>query len=135
MRQFSASAAFTAIATASRFSTGSAPGRPRQTGQVLVFGGAPNLVEQPQKILERVRSWTCTSSPITGSYFLSSSSWFSSSVFAVAIGCHSLGVRSSCQAEPFDGACPERSRGAQDRFREGPAFYVEFRPLTSEYRF
>ncbi len=34
---------------------------------VLELGGAPKRVEQPQKIFERVRSWTCTSSPITGS--------------------------------------------------------------------
>jgi hypothetical protein len=34
----------------------------------LVFGGAPKLVGQPQKIFVRVASWTCTSSPITGSY-------------------------------------------------------------------
>ena len=51
------------------FKTGNAPGIPRHTGQTLVFGGAPNLLEQPQKIFESVRSWTWTSSPITGSYF------------------------------------------------------------------
>src|SRR3954465_10695870 len=68
MRQFSAMAASTANSTAARFSTGSGPGRPRHTGQTFVFGGAPNFVEQPQKILLAVSSWTCTSSPITGSY-------------------------------------------------------------------
>ena len=57
-----------AISTDCRLSTGSAPGRPRHTGQTLVFGGAPKLVGQPQKILVRVASWTCTSRPITGSY-------------------------------------------------------------------
>src|SRR5689334_1028137 len=67
--QFSAMEAFTAMATASRFSTGSAPGIPRQTGQVCAFAGAPNFVEQPQKIFECVSSWQCTSSPMTGSYF------------------------------------------------------------------
>src|ERR1035437_1287709 len=67
--QFSASAALTAITTASRFSTGRAPGSPRQTGQVLVLGGAPNLVVQPQKIFERVSNWQWTSRPMTGSYF------------------------------------------------------------------
>src|ERR1700693_6301863 len=68
MRQFNALAASVANSTARRFSTGSAPGRPRHTGQTLVFGGSPKCVEQEQKILEAVRSWTCTSSPITGSY-------------------------------------------------------------------
>ena len=33
------------------FTTGSEPGRPRQTGQVWVFGSAPNVVMQPQNIL------------------------------------------------------------------------------------
>ena len=67
MRQFSASAPLMASSTACRLSTGSAPGSPRQTGQTLVFGGAPKLVGQPQKILVAVASWTWTSSPMTGS--------------------------------------------------------------------
>src|SRR4029077_11570480 len=57
----------------SRFSTGRAPGSPRQTGQTFVFGGGPKPVAQPQNIWVRVPSWTCTSSPITGSYFAMSS--------------------------------------------------------------
>src|ERR1700722_18317825 len=61
-------AASVANSTARRFSTGSAPGKPRHTGQTLVFGGSPKCVEQEQKILLAVRSWTCTSRPITGSY-------------------------------------------------------------------
>src|SRR5438067_13855465 len=69
MRQFSAMAASTAYSTAFLLSTGSAPGRPRQTGQTLVLGGAPNCVEQPQKIFVCVSSCTCTSRPMTGSYF------------------------------------------------------------------
>ena len=36
---------------ASRLSTGSAPGRPRQTGQVWVFGVSPKEVRQAQNIL------------------------------------------------------------------------------------
>jgi hypothetical protein len=40
---------------------------PWQTGQVWELGGAPNLVGQPQNILERVRSWAWTSSPMTTS--------------------------------------------------------------------
>src|SRR5579864_8789346 len=68
MRQPSAIAARTAKSTALRFSTGRAPGRPRQTGQTLVFGGSPKRVEHEQKILLTVKSWTCTSSPMTGSY-------------------------------------------------------------------
>jgi len=31
--------------------TGSAPGSPIQTGQILTFGAEPNVVLQPQKIL------------------------------------------------------------------------------------
>ena len=56
-----------AKSTACRLSTGSAPGRPRQTGQTCEFGGAPKAVLQPQKILVRVRSWAWISSPMTGS--------------------------------------------------------------------
>src|SRR5207237_3650789 len=69
MRHFSAIAASTAYSTAFLLSTGSAPGNPRQTGQTLVLGGAPKRVEQPQKILVWVSSCTCTSRPMTGSYF------------------------------------------------------------------
>src|SRR6185503_15867620 len=57
----------TAISTAALFNAGRAPGKPRQTAQTCVFGAAPNCVEQPQKILLRVRSCACTSRPITGS--------------------------------------------------------------------
>ena len=49
--QFSAMAARTANSTASRFSTGSEPGRPRQTGQTFVLGCAPKAAEHEQKIL------------------------------------------------------------------------------------
>jgi len=65
--QFSAIAARVANSTALRFRTGNAPGKPRQTGQTWVFGGRPKRAEQEQKILLSVKSWTCTSSPITGS--------------------------------------------------------------------
>src|SRR5437867_7008284 len=41
---------------------------PRQTGQVWVLGGAPNVVGQPQNIFDRVESWACTSRPMTVSY-------------------------------------------------------------------
>src|SRR6185312_4231237 len=57
-----------ANSTARSLSTGSAPGRPRQTGQTLVFGAEPKRFTQPQKALVSVRSWTWTSSPMTGSY-------------------------------------------------------------------
>src|SRR6202521_829367 len=61
-------AARVANSTALRFSTGNAPGKPRHTGQTFVLGGSPKRVEQEQKILVAVRSWTWTSSPMTGSY-------------------------------------------------------------------
>src|ERR1700759_2283764 len=57
------------------FTTGSEPGTPRQTGQVCVFGSAPNVVMQPQNIFVTVPSSTCVSSPKTGSYFCSASSY------------------------------------------------------------
>ncbi len=58
-----------AISTARLFRTGRVPGKPRHTGQTLVFGGSPKRVEQPQKIFVLVSSWTWTSRPMTGSYF------------------------------------------------------------------
>jgi len=60
--------AMTAMRTASRFRTGSAPGWPEQTGQVLVLGRVPNRVGQEQKSLVSVLSCACTSIPITASY-------------------------------------------------------------------
>jgi hypothetical protein len=57
-------------------STGSTPGIPRHTGQVWVLGGAPKDVEQAQKILVLVFSWAWTSSPMTGSKFMSISVFF-----------------------------------------------------------
>ena len=56
-----------ADSTAFALTTGSAPGRPRQTGQTWVLGSAPNSVAQPQNIFVAVLSSTCTSSPMTGS--------------------------------------------------------------------
>ena len=50
--------------------TGRTPGWPVQTGQILVLGVAPNLVEQPQNILLSVKSWAWISRPITVSYFM-----------------------------------------------------------------
>ena len=55
----------TAASTTARFSTGSAPGRPRQTGSVCVFGSAPNAADDQEKIFDFVASCTCTSRPIT----------------------------------------------------------------------
>ena len=56
------------------FTTGSAPGRPRQIGQVFVFGSPPKTFAQPQNIFVFVCSSTCTSRPRTGSYFATTSS-------------------------------------------------------------
>src|SRR5271163_2637383 len=66
--QLMASEASVANSTARWLRTGKAPGRPRQTGQILVFGAEPKRLAQPQKALVSVRSWTWTSSPMTGSY-------------------------------------------------------------------
>ena len=46
-----------AASTTWRFRTGRAPGSPRQTGQVLRFGSAPNRVEQPPQTHQ---GWTAT---------------------------------------------------------------------------
>src|SRR5215212_11772087 len=67
MEQFSASPIRIADSIALALTTGSDPGRPRQTGQVWVLGSAPKAVEQPQNILDAVLSSTCTSRPSTGS--------------------------------------------------------------------
>ena len=56
----------TAKRTARSFRTGSTPGSPRQTGHTCVFAGAPNRVEQEQKILLSVLSCAWTSRPMTG---------------------------------------------------------------------
>ena len=53
---------------AARLATGIDPGRPRQTGQTVALGSAPNPAGQPQNILVTVPSSTCVSSPMTGSY-------------------------------------------------------------------
>src|SRR3954451_15966069 len=53
---------------ASSLATGRAPGRPRHTGQVRVFGGSPKLSSQPQNTFVRVESWTWISSPMTASW-------------------------------------------------------------------
>ena len=45
-------------------STGSAPGRPRQTGQLWVFGVSPNEVRHEQNILVAVLTWAWTSRPM-----------------------------------------------------------------------
>src|SRR5579862_4528523 len=66
--QLIAFAASTANSTALRFNTGKAPGNPRQVGHVCVFGSPPYLLTQPQNAFVSVKSWTCTSSPITGWY-------------------------------------------------------------------
>src|ERR1700679_2505300 len=75
-------AASTAYSTATLFNTGSAPGKPRQAGQICVFGSPPNLFAQPQKALVLVSSWTWTSSPMTGSYRSSTSG---ETLFAVTV--------------------------------------------------
>ena len=40
------------------FATGKDPGKPKQVGQVCVFGSAPNSVEHPQNIFELVDNST-----------------------------------------------------------------------------
>src|SRR3954452_5442481 len=64
-----------AASMAASLRTGSAPGRPRQTGHTWVLGSAPNSVGQPQNILVAVLSSTCTSRPSTGSKAATASSY------------------------------------------------------------
>jgi len=54
--QLIALAASTANSTARRFKTGSAPGNPRQVGQICVFGSPPYLLTQPQNAFDSVKS-------------------------------------------------------------------------------
>ncbi len=68
MSQLVARPASTMDSMAALFGTGSAPGSPRHTGHVCVFGSAPNSNLQPQNILVvSVVSSVCTSSPMTAS--------------------------------------------------------------------
>jgi hypothetical protein len=67
MVQFRAKPIRIVYSIAVRFTTGSEPGRPRQTGQVWLLGSAPKVVVQPQNILVLVPSSTWVSRPITGS--------------------------------------------------------------------
>src|ERR1043165_3649806 len=67
------------------FTTGSAPGRPRQVGQVWLLASCFSSVEQPQNILVFVPSSTWTSRPMTGSYDASASSYPISSEVVVAV--------------------------------------------------
>jgi hypothetical protein len=55
------------VATASRFITGSVPGRARSTAQAWVLGSAPKAVGARLKILLLVASWAWVSKPITTS--------------------------------------------------------------------
>ena len=66
IEQFSASPILIVYSIAAALTTGSAPGRPRQTGQVWVFGSAPKSVAQPQNIFDLVPSSTWVSRPNTG---------------------------------------------------------------------
>jgi 2-keto-4-pentenoate hydratase len=51
--------------TASAFKTGNTPGKPLQTGQILVLGSASQeSALQEQKILVSVFNWMCVSNPM-----------------------------------------------------------------------
>ncbi len=54
-----------ASSTARRFITGSEPGRPRQTGQMFVFGSSPKALRHPQNSFVAVDSSQWTSRPTT----------------------------------------------------------------------
>lgn len=65
--QSKASATRMPHSSARALSTGSTPGKPRQTGQVWLFGAAPKAAEHPQNSLVAVLNCRWTSSPMTGS--------------------------------------------------------------------
>jgi hypothetical protein len=67
--QSSASPSLIVHSSAVRLATGSAPGKPRQTGQVCVFSPPPKPLAQRQNIFVRVFNWTWISRPTTGSQF------------------------------------------------------------------
>src|SRR4051794_30034217 len=92
---------------AARLATGSAPGRPRQTGQTWVLGSAPNAVGQPQNILVLVPSSTCVSRPMTGSNRATASSYdrcvtvlIVCLLSALVYPCAALGIHHSLGREP-----------------------------------
>src|ERR1700690_4051647 len=122
--QLSANEARVANSTAFALSTGRAPGRPRQTGQIFVFGSAPNLLAQPQNALEAVSNCTCTSSPITGSYFAKTSGERA----AAGIGEFYRAARGFWRKGGVID-CKWRARGAiaynRERMRERPLFELE----------
>ena len=63
-----AAARRTALSITAWFGTGSTPGSPVHTGQMLLFGSAPHeSARQLQKILLCVLSWMWVSSPMIAS--------------------------------------------------------------------
>ena len=75
MSQLSARPIRIADSTALPLTTGMAPGRPRQVGQVPELGSPPKTAGQPQNILDAVLSSTWTSRPSAGSKAASTSSY------------------------------------------------------------
>ena len=63
--QFSARPTRMASSTARPLSTGNVPGRPNETGSMLVFGSPPKRLGAPLNILVTVASSACTSRPMT----------------------------------------------------------------------
>src|SRR2546426_3300265 len=99
----------TANRTARSFRTGRTPGRPRHTGQTGVFGRAPNVVLQAQKIFETVLSCAWTSSPTTVSY-RSAAAFPAAPAFVSGAGLVALIVALGCP-----GAARSSARAGGDR--------------------
>jgi len=84
-----AAASSTAFSTTFSFKTGSTPGSPVHTGQILLLGvSSQESALQEQKILVWVFNWIWVSRPITASYsnFLSSYKLESTSTKITLIG-------------------------------------------------
>src|SRR6476661_53705 len=94
--------------------TGSAPGRPRQTGQVCELGSAPSSVEHPQNILVLVPSSTWTSRPMTGSYVARASSYDTSSSVVVVTVKTSLSAQQAAVAAQALGLPVEDGEAGDD---------------------
>jgi len=109
--QLRARDASVANSTARLLRTGSAPGKPRQTGQTLVFGGDPKRLTHPQKALVSVRSWTWDLEADDGFVFGSD---FGEIVAAVAMGKSSL-ASGGVPPPPWVGTVASGSIGGASR--------------------
>src|SRR4029450_4421871 len=70
LKPFTARPKRIADSTARLFKTGRTPGNAISTAHAWVLGGAPNAVDAPENIFERVLNCACVSRPMTISHFI-----------------------------------------------------------------